>query len=167
VFGDLNAKNELFRLHPAPTLMLVDCDAVRIRGSAPVVRQLNAPDWAPPEGAVLSQATDLYKFGLFVVRALSPGPQASTARDPRRVYDILDAEGRALVTQALSATGRERPPAAAWRNYFGKRTAPARGTPSANGHRAPAPAATTPPTTTAGWRRDPQTGRWVPRTRQW
>lgn len=162
VFGDLNAKNELFRLHPAPTLMLVDCDAVRIRGSAAVVRQLNAPDWAPPEGAVLSQATDLYKFALFVVRSLSPGPQASTARDPLRVCDVLDAEGRALVAQAMSAAGRERPAAATWRNYFAKRVSPARRTPTTNGQRQSAP--TPEPTVTAGWRRDPATGRWVPST---
>lgn len=163
VFGDLNAKNELFRLHPAPTLMLVDCDAVRIRGSAPVVRQLNAPDWAPPEGTVLSQATDLYKYGLFVLRTLSPGPQASTASDPRRVFDTLDAEGRALLAQALSATARDRPPAATWRSYFAKRSTPARAVTPANGRAPSVPvvAATTP---TAGWRRDPQTGRWVPRT---
>ncbi|MCT2588266.1 hypothetical protein [Actinophytocola gossypii] len=146
VFGDVNAKNELYREHPEPTVMLVDCDAVRIRGSAPVVRQLSAPDWDPPEGAVLTQATDLYKLGLFVLRVLSPGPQASTARDPARLTGRLDAEGRDLVTAALGPVGSYRPTAAAWSGYFARRTSPA------------------PPdrTPTSGWRRDPGSGRWVP-----
>jgi len=156
VFGDINAKNELYREHPEPTVMLVDCDAVRIRGSAAVVKQLSAPDWNPPEGAVLTQATDLYKLGLFILRVLGPGPQASTFRDPRRVNGKLDAEGRGLLTAALGPVGSVRPTAAAWSAYFAKlvvpvtarlvapRQAPARGV------------------ATSGWRRDPATGRWVP-----
>jgi serine/threonine protein kinase len=158
VFGDVNAKNALFRLSPVPTIMLVDCDAVRIRGSAPVVKQLNAPDWDPPEGKVLSQATDLYKFGLFVVRTLNPGPQSSTARDPRRVCDQLDAEGRSLLLAALGPRAT-RTPAAAWRAYFAKRA----GRPSTAGlvdpNSVPRQAK---PKPEPGWRRDPATGRWVP-----
>lgn len=48
VFGDVNAKNELFRLGAGPMVMFVDCDAVRKAGSAPVTAQLNAPDWSRP-----------------------------------------------------------------------------------------------------------------------
>lgn len=162
VFGDVNAKNALFRMHPEPTVMLVDCDAVRIRGSAPVVRQLNAPDWAPPEGDVLTQATDVYKLGLFVVRVLSPGPQASVARDPARTAAALDREGLQLLAATLGPAGRGRPPVSAWYSYFRKRT-PARRTadvvaptPSA------APVRAVAPQRTSGWRRDPNTGRWVP-----
>jgi serine/threonine protein kinase len=157
VFGDVNAKNALFRLRPEPTVMLVDCDAVRIRGSAAVVKQLSAPDWNPPEGAVLTQATDLYKLGLFVLRTLSPGQQSSTARDPARAFDELDAEGRRLLVAALGATGSARPVAATWRTYFAKRVAPERRVVVA----AVAPARPA-SVTTSGWRRDPATGGWVP-----
>jgi serine/threonine protein kinase len=158
VFGDVNAKNALFRLHPAPTVMLVDCDAVRIRGSAAVVRQLNAPDWTPPEGSVLTQATDLYKLGLFVIRALCPGPQASTARDPRRAFDILDPEGRVLIAAALNGSGRARPNADTWRAYFAKRAASPQRTEVGPSVRQPVAVATSTP----GWRRDPATGQWIP-----
>jgi hypothetical protein len=155
VFGDLNAKNELFRVRPEPTVMFVDCDAVRIRGSAAVVRQLNAPDWNPPEGAVLTQATDLYKLGLFIIRTLGPGPQASVARDPRRVFDRLDAEGRTLLTAAMGDKASTRPTAASWQAYFGRRTGGRAGrVPLAREERAP--------TVTSGWRRDPASGKWVP-----
>jgi hypothetical protein len=154
VFGDLNAKNELFRVRPEPMVMFVDCDAVRIRGSAAVVRQLNAPDWNPPEGAVLTQATDLYKLGLFIIRTLSPGPQASVARDPRRIFDRLDQEGRTLLHAAVGEQASARPTAATWRTYFAKRV---------GGRPAGVPAARERiPTATAGWRRDPATGKWVP-----
>ncbi len=159
VFGDINAKNELFRTDSKPSVMLVDCDAVRIRGSAPVVQQLNAPDWAPPEGAVLTQATDLYKLGLFVLRTLSPGPQASTSRSPQRLRSVLDAEGRRLLGAALADLGRLRPQAAEWEAYFADRTGlnavPAQAAGVSAAQRIPA-------TTTPGWRRDPATGRWVP-----
>ena len=153
VFGDINAKNELYREQPVPTVMLVDCDAVRIRGSAPVVKQLSAPDWDPPEGAVLTQATDLYKLGLFVLRVLNPGPQSSTCRDPGRVVGKLDAEGRGLITAALGPVGAARPTAAVWSAYFATRTVPV----VAGQHRVRSPGVTT-----SGWRRDPATGRWVP-----
>jgi len=155
VFGDVNAKNELFRVRPEPMVMFVDCDAVRIRGSAAVVRQLNAPDWNPPEGAVLTQATDLYKLGLFIIRTLNPGPQASVARDPRRVFDRLDPEGKALVTAAVGEIPSARPSAATWRAYFAKRV-------STRSVSRPAMAPAPRPTVTSGWRRDPATGKWVP-----
>lgn len=159
VFGDINAKNALFRTGATPSVMLVDCDAVRIRGSAPVVRQLNAPDWAPPEGAVLTQATDLYKLGLFVLRALSPGPQASTSRNLQRVRSVLDAEGRRLLGAALADLGRLRPEAAEWESYFATRARHSFVPDQVRANPAPKPV---PATTTSGWRRDPATGHWIP-----
>jgi len=161
VFGDVNAKNALFRERPEPMVMLVDCDAVRIRGSAAVVRQLNAPDWNPPEGSVLTQVTDLYKLGLFVVRVLNPGQQASVARDPRRVFDRLDPEGRALVVAAVGDVGSVRPSAATWRAYFARRVGRPEGARVVSAV-VPPVRRDKAPVTTAGWRRDPATGRWVP-----
>ncbi|MGW6441838.1 hypothetical protein [Lentzea sp. NPDC055074] len=160
VYGDVNAKNELFRLAPEPTVMLVDCDAVRIRGSAAVVRQLSAPDWDPPEGAVLTQATDVYKLALFVLRVLTPGPQASTARDPERVRRMLDGAGWDLLSRSLSVRAKDRPLASAWYAYLARRT-PRRGSTAVDV--APAQLAEPrAPMVTSGWRRDPATGRWVP-----
>lgn len=123
VFGDLNAKNALFALGPHRTdaaLMLVDCDAVRVRGTMSAVPQLNSPDWEPPvaERAHLTQQTDVYKYGLFVLRCLSPGPQASTARDPRRADRILDPAGQAMLRATLSDNRDGRPSAAQWAAYF-------------------------------------------------
>lgn len=165
VVGDLNAKNALFRLRDRPSVMLVDCDAIRIKGSMAVVRQLNAPDWEPPEGSLLSQATDLYKFGLFVLRCLSPGSGASTARDPRHAHATLDAEGRRLLRAALDGPPVDRPAARDWGHYLdwlltGRRVAasfqPKRSAPPASA----ASAASAAEEAITGWRRDPATGSW-------
>ncbi|HWO67933.1 MAG TPA: hypothetical protein VNO31_48645 [Umezawaea sp.] len=156
VIGDLNPKNAVFRLGGRPGVMLVDCDAIRIKGAAAVVRQLNAPDWDPPE-AVLSQATDLYKFGLFVLRCLSPGAFASIARDPRRLDAVLPGEGPALLRAALDRDPGRRTTAQTWGRYFDAvlagSSAPVRGR-----------SRITAQVSTSGWKRDARTRRWVPVT---
>lgn len=157
VIGDLNPMNAVFRLTGRPCVMLVDCDSIRIKGAAAVVRQLNAPDWAPPE-SVLSQASDLYKFGLFVLRCLSPGPFASVTRDPGRVDAVLPGEGPRLLRDALSRDTGARTTAQTWGRYFDAVLTGSAGEPGARNGR-PADRAATP-----GWRRDPVTRRWVPVT---
>ncbi|SER23118.1 hypothetical protein SAMN05216188_10965 [Lentzea xinjiangensis] len=156
VIGDINAKNAVFRLDARPCVVIVDCDAIRIKGAAAVVRQLNAPDWEPPEDT-LSQATDLYKFGLFVLRCLGPGPMASVSRDPARADAVLAPEGRKLLRASLSRRPADRPTAQDWGRYLdGLLIAPRRqSTPPP-----PPPAATSTP----GWKRDPRTKRWVQAT---
>ncbi|GGP44793.1 hypothetical protein [Saccharothrix coeruleofusca] len=156
VIGDLNPKNAVFRLTDRPCVMLVDCDSIRIKGAAAVVRQLNAPDWEPPE-RVLSQASDRYKFGLFVLRCLSPGPFASIARDPSRLDAVLPGEGPRLLRDALGPTPERRPTAQEWGRYFDSVL-----TEAVAARRAAAPA--TSGGGTSGWRRDPKTRRWVPVT---
>jgi len=117
VFGDLNAKNELYRTGAKPRVMLVDCDGIRIKGNMAVVAQLNAPDWDPPE-RLLTQQSDLYKYGLFVLRCLGTGDQLSTTRDPRRADPALNGYGKQLLRAALSAVPGERTTAQQWGRYF-------------------------------------------------
>lgn len=117
VFGDFNARNAVFRLPERPSIMLVDCDAIRIRGT--IGTQLNAPDWDPPEGRqAASQYTDRYKLGLFVLRCLTPGAGSSVARDPARADGVLDVEGRKMLRTALTGRRDQRPTAQAWGYYW-------------------------------------------------
>lgn len=117
VFGDVNAKNELFRLDDEPTVMLVDCDAARIRGD--IAPQPNTPDWMPTDPRErLSLLTDRYKFGLFVLRCLTPGDQGSTRTDPTAAADVLDAAGVALLTAAIKGPALDRPAARDWFRYL-------------------------------------------------
>lgn len=162
VFGDVNAKNALYRTTSEPTVMFVDCDAVRIRGSAAVVRQYHSPDWEPPEGGPGTIATDLYKLGLLVLRILSPAEFNSISRDPTRADPVLDADGRTMLRRALGADTKARPTAKEWVGYL--RSA-ARGRPiivaSATGATAPAPPAPLAPAH-GGWAKD-AAGKWVRR----
>lgn len=118
-FGDINARNAVFRLGADPTVMFVDCDAVRVVGEIAASPQLNAPDWEPlvdPE--VLSVATDRYKLGLFVLRCLTPGAGCSINRDPNVARGVLDTTGLALLTSALLGEPGERPSAEQWHRYL-------------------------------------------------
>lgn len=162
VVGDLNPKNAVFRLTTRPTVLLVDCDAARIKGNAAVVKQLDFPDWTSPDPKP-TQAGDVYKFGLFVLRSLAPGPQASTARDPGRLDHVLDGAGRRLLRETLQPDPAARPAALAWARYFERRLTGRSGhPPQANQpRRAAVPERQDTTTSTQQWRRDPRTKRWV------
>jgi hypothetical protein len=119
VFGDINARNAVFRLDAEPTVMFVDCDAVRVRGDMAAGPQLNAPDWDPPEGASpLGLKTDLYKLGLFVLRCITPAAGSSVNTDPAQARGALDATGLAMLREALRGRPDDRPSAQAWNRYL-------------------------------------------------
>lgn len=118
VFGDINAMNELFRLDDTPMVMFLDCDGVRPKGAKAAVKQLNAPDWVPPEDELLSRASDLYKLGLFVLRCLTPGPGSSVNTDPAAIGGVLDSQGVAMLRRALGADLNSRPLAREWEVYL-------------------------------------------------
>jgi len=123
VFGDISAKNALFKVGPTPAdcaVILVDCDAARVTGTAAGVSQLNSPDWDPPgkERDVATHATDVYKFGLFVIRSLSPGKTSSQSRDPERVDPIFDRSGMEMLRRTVGDDPRKRPSITEWRDYL-------------------------------------------------
>jgi hypothetical protein len=122
VYGDLSSRNVLYRLRPAPTIMLVDCDAVRVRGSGVVVAQQNSPDWDAPERGPQSQDSDRYKLALFVLRCLTPGRGSSTNREPAAADGVLDSRGRYLMRAAVTGPPAERPTAREWLLYLCDRT---------------------------------------------
>ncbi|WP_189208503.1 hypothetical protein [Actinokineospora fastidiosa] len=117
VFGDINHANELYRLEPTG-VFFIDCDGVRPRGVVARHSQLNSPDWIPPEPGPLTRATDLYKYGLFVLRCLLPGADASNNTDPAPAAAVLDAVGMDLLTRALHANPAVRPSARDWRRHL-------------------------------------------------
>ena len=119
-FGDVNPKNELYRLDRQPNVMFLDCDGVRRSSQVSGTRQLNAPDWVPPNNEPLSQATDRYKLGLFVLRCLCPGPRGSTQLDPAAAAGVLDDTGRQLLVRALGTEPHDRPTARDWYIYLSR-----------------------------------------------
>ena len=118
--GDISFGNLTYALNLSPCVYLVDCDAFRLRGQAPVVPQFHTPDWVPPEGSnVQSARTDLYKLGLFVLRALTPRTLSAQNRDPSWADRALDPPGRVLLRRALGPDRNEsRTSAKEWYTYF-------------------------------------------------
>ncbi|MBP2478443.1 hypothetical protein JOF53_007315 [Crossiella equi] len=119
VFGDINPRNAVYRLDTSPHVLFLDCDGVRTRGTVSAARQLNAPDWFPPEDGTLSLATDLYKLGLFILRCLCPGPGSSVLADPAAAT-TLDAVGQQMLHAALKGDPRRRPTARDWQVHLAR-----------------------------------------------
>jgi hypothetical protein len=127
VYGDLSARNVLFRLRPRPGVLLVDCDAVRSRGSAAAVgKQPHSPDWEPPEAllarrrrdstayTIQNKETDRYKLGLAILRILTPGQGCATSVDPTRARRCLPRNLYELLVSSLESEPANRPAAAVW-----------------------------------------------------
>jgi hypothetical protein len=127
VYGDLSARNVLFRIGPRPGVTLVDCDSVRARGSAAAVgKQPHSPDWEPPEAlralrrrdstafTIQNKETDRYKLGLAILRILTPGQGCATSVDPSRARQCLPRNLYELLVSSLKSEPANRPAAAAW-----------------------------------------------------
>jgi serine/threonine protein kinase len=113
VFGDISGKNAVWALRP-PRVLLLDCD-----GAAPLTDlsrvQGTTPTWEPPEfgttqHALQNGATDVYKLGLAILRALT---QTMQAKDPGRmvVGKAVDVTGAMLITRAVNPNPSVRPTA--------------------------------------------------------
>ncbi len=119
VFGDISARNLLYRLRPTPDVLLVDCDAVRKVGNAPVVDQGHTPDFFPPAlYEPQSISSDLFKLGLFIARILVPGRVVTSDVAADAVDGVLDRTGVNLVRASLADDPRVRPAALAWYRYL-------------------------------------------------
>lgn len=118
IFGDLSFKNAVFAVDP-PRMMLIDCDGAASVSDARR-KQPHTPHWIPPECENLpgqvhfdmqDTVTDVYKLGLAILRCLSPGKGAGTAKSPARLGHALDAVGLDLVARAVGADRGARPTA--------------------------------------------------------
>lgn len=120
VYGDLSWKNLIWTPFSArPHVVLVDCEAIRMRGETSAAPQLHSPGWIPPESSAGAHhqtvETDRYKLGLAIVRILSPGLHSQVrSPDPERDRKNLDVEGAELARRALAGAPAERPTAREW-----------------------------------------------------
>ncbi|WP_433825899.1 hypothetical protein ACQP2E_27795 [Actinoplanes sp. CA-015351] len=157
-----------------PAIMVVDVDSARIRGNrATFGSQPHTPNWQPPEALAASHAlesakrsvppaardvqdrlhnawsiqsakTDVYKFGLMVVRILDFGRGCAVNRDPAKARTILRAqlgtEAQALLDASMAGDPQDRPLMRDWYRVL-------QGAPSTTPKQRPrsAPAPVTPP----------------------
>ncbi|MTE19436.1 hypothetical protein F0L17_09910 [Streptomyces sp. TRM43335] len=110
VVGDMSPKNLLFCLEPEPACLLIDCDAVRLRGRT-VLPQAETVAWELPEGEELGTAAgDAHKFGLLAMRLID-GDQDSD--DPSGL-EALDPELGRLAAAARETDPERRPRIVEW-----------------------------------------------------
>lgn len=127
VYGDLSSRNFLFRLTPRPSVLLVDCDAVRPHGGAAAVGlQPHSPDWEPPEAllarqrrdstgfSIQNKETDRYKLGLAILRILTPGDGCSVNVDPSPARSVLPPNLYDFLRRSLGDAPKDRPTARQW-----------------------------------------------------
>jgi serine/threonine protein kinase len=196
VFGDVSSKNVAFSLSAKPRIMLVDTDSARKKATRGAFgAQPHTPMWEPPEAlgakrqldyfkrlgtgspgelSKLSHTwqrqtteTDVYKFGLMVVRVLDYGRQRTQNRRPDKAGRVLRSRvsGAAarLLDRTLGDDPKARPTMDDWYQTLRGRTvslAPSSrtGSPASPAGKPADPDAST--QTGTGWRRVPGTG-WV------
>jgi eukaryotic-like serine/threonine-protein kinase len=108
--GDLSPKNLLFSIVPSPNCFVIDCDAVRLRGST-VLSQVETPDWEAPSGEPkATAATDSYKFGLLAIRLFA---RDQSSRD-RAAITALSPELGLLAQLSQQPDPARRPGPGAW-----------------------------------------------------
>ena len=121
VFGDLSFNNAVFALDPL-RMILLDCDGAAALDD-PARRQYSTPFWEAPElrpspSQLQDNATDIYKLGLAILRCLTPGRGASSARSVARLNGRLGAEGTDLISRTLSEDPAVRPTAGELHAYL-------------------------------------------------
>jgi hypothetical protein len=196
IFGDVSSTNVAFSLGAKPRIMLVDTDSARRKGTRGAFgAQPHTPMWEPPEAlgakrpldyfkrlgagspgelSKLGDAwrrqtieTDVYKFGLMVVRVLDYGRQRTQNRHPDKARQVLRSRvsGAAarLLDQTLGDDPKARPTMDDWYQALrGRTVSPA--PPGRTGLPVPSAGKSADPDgptrTGTGWRRVPGTG-WV------
>ena len=115
IVGDMSGRNLLWTDKPTWRVLIIDCDSLRVDGSAGVASPKQSPDWDDPHlnGAATSQSSDIYKLGLAAFRgvwaATTDRPDHSVPlRAPSGVPDEL----ARLVLASTSASNR--PTAQEW-----------------------------------------------------
>ncbi|HTJ71248.1 MAG TPA: hypothetical protein VL551_27140 [Actinospica sp.] len=115
VYGDISLQNVAIALDGHPRLLVLDCDAAA-HVNDQKRHQYHSPAFSPPEnlsGAQQKQdlKTDVYKLGLCVLRGLLTGRGVTQLTDPSVLDKVLDQQGVALITRALSKNRDDRPTA--------------------------------------------------------
>lgn len=107
--GDLSPKNVLFMLDPSPKCLLIDCDSMRLKGRD-VLPQVETDDWAVPEQAKATPASDVYKFGLITTRLFNRDQSSTDLSELRNVSSGL----ANLAERSRVSDPRRRPSVEEW-----------------------------------------------------
>jgi serine/threonine protein kinase len=161
IIGDVSPRNLVFTLGDNPRLLAVDTDSARVKGTRGALgSQPHTPAWEPPEALTAmrlldhgrragrasvdelrghadtwqrqTKQTDVYKFGLMVLRVVDYGRRSSRKRDPDRARRLLREHagpGLAdLLMRSMDSNPAARPTMADWYFAFGGREGTSRQT---------------------------------------
>jgi len=109
ILGDMSGRNLLWTDSPTWRVLIIDCDSLRIDGSAGVASPKQSPDWDDPHlnGAATTQSSDIYKLGLAAFRgvwaATTDRPDHSV---PLRVPSGIPEDLASLVLASTAPSGR-------------------------------------------------------------
>jgi len=109
IVGDMSGRNLLWTDSPTWRVLIIDCDSLRIDGSAGVASPKQSPDWDDPHlnGAATTQSSDIYKLGLAAFRgvwaATTDRPDHSV---PLRVPSGIPEDLASLVLASTAPSGR-------------------------------------------------------------
>lgn len=115
IVGDMSGRNLLWTDSPTWRVLIIDCDSLRVDGSAGVASPKQSPDWDDPHlnGGATTKNSDVYKLGLAAFRgvwaATTDRPDHSV---PLRVPSGVPDDLSNLVLLSTSAGGR--PTAEEW-----------------------------------------------------
>lgn len=154
VVGDVSARNVVFTAGERPHILVVDTDSARKEGTRGAFgSQPHTPFWEPPEALAAerllkhasrsgqasparlreladtwqrqTRQTDVYKFGLMVVRLLDFGRRRTQNRDPGHACQVLRDSGvpeaARVLSRSLAEDPKLRPAMSDWYRAFGNR----------------------------------------------
>ncbi|MGW4795274.1 hypothetical protein ACWEPC_22965 [Nonomuraea sp. NPDC004297] len=120
VVGDLQLRNAVFTIDPAPAVFLLDCDSCLPAGGRGALPEADPEQWKLPREAGFTPESDYYKFAWAVVRCLQESAEAWSL-DEAALARVLPSRHRRLISQCLDGapetvdTERWRAAAESWR----------------------------------------------------
>ncbi|WP_043619863.1 hypothetical protein [Nonomuraea candida] len=100
VVGDLQLRNAVFTVDPAPAVYLLDCDSCLPAGGRGALPEADPEQWKLPREGAFTPESDYYKFAWAVVRCLQESAEAWTV-DEAALARVLPARHRRLIRQCL------------------------------------------------------------------
>ncbi|MEV0997090.1 hypothetical protein [Nonomuraea sp. NPDC050202] len=100
VVGDLQLRNAVFTIDPAPAVYLLDCDSCLPVGGRGALPEADPEQWKLPREGAFTPESDYYKFAWAVVRCLQESAE-TWSLDETALARVLPSRHRRLIEQCV------------------------------------------------------------------
>ncbi|GAA2208462.1 hypothetical protein GCM10009850_039200 [Nonomuraea monospora] len=100
VVGDLQLRNAVFTVDPAPAVYLLDCDSCLRVGGRGALPEVDPEQWKLPREGAFTLESDYYKLAWAVVRCLQESAE-TWSLDEVALARVLPARHRRLISQCV------------------------------------------------------------------